>query len=241
MSFETIEKNGTRQIRPNFSEGELYSGSWDAPDSHPLSNVTLDGAQAIRSFFDAPFQATSTWRSWAHNIALGSNPTTTQHATGGAIDLQPTQDRDLYLQAFYNDMACKGPLYQELKAIGIKGIGIYNTFIHIDDGSNPASPRGAMAFWDNSDGRFGQVAITTAYMNTIPENGNPECNTEGQPEFTEQQVSEFEKKKTWIDRLFSVSKEDGIEGNRVQYLALASVSILLAFAVYGYMKRKGRI
>ena len=37
-----IYKNGTRMVRDNFSEMELYSGSVNAPESHYLSDNVLD-------------------------------------------------------------------------------------------------------------------------------------------------------------------------------------------------------
>lgn len=174
--METICSGGTRQIRPNFSEHELYSKSPNAPECHPMSDITLDAIQAIREFWGVPASVTSTHRTATHNAAIGGS-SASQHLGFGAIDLQPMSPntRAEKMQALYQDLICKGPLYQSLRDMGVKGLGIYNTFVHVDDGTFEGNPRPFMQFWDMSAGNHGPIQMTTAYMATIPENGSPEC------------------------------------------------------------------
>lgn len=187
--METICSTGTRLIRPNFIEQEVYSKSPNAPDCHPLSNKTLDGIQLVREFWGAPTSVTSTYRTASHNTAIGGSATS-QHITGAAIDIQPVDASIRFekIKAFYEDMVCKGPLYQSLKNAGVKGVGIYNSFVHLDDGSNPANIRPSMQFWDQSSGNYGPVQLTTAFMNTVPESGAPDCGTVA-PEVVQQFAS----------------------------------------------------
>lgn len=241
--MEQITDITNNYIRPSFTESELYSKSEDAPDIHLLSSVTLNGLQAIREFIDVPLRVTSSYRTVLGNVLagggsashhLGASQPDSDYLGSYAVDFQAwyTQDRGALQQGFYNQMMCKGPLYQQLKVIGIKGIGIYKTFIHIDDGNSPYNPRTQMTFWDQSEGEFGPYEITTAYMNTVPEEGNPECDDQIPNEPSEEFIQFQSEKKNWWQKLFQSTEEDGIAFNSYQIAGIVVSLSVLAFIVF---------
>ena len=159
-----ICKDGNRQITKNFTESELYSKSFDAPTCHPLSDKTIEGLQDIRDRYGSPIAVTSTYRTQAGNSAIGG-ASTSHHLTGEAIDFSFVGiGAKSNMQDFYNDMKCKGSMYRLLRQKGINGIGIYDSFLHIDSRPTPS-------FWDESAGEWGDTRITSEYMNQIPESG----------------------------------------------------------------------
>ena len=131
--------------------------------------------------------------------------------------------------------------------VGVKGIGIYKTFMHIDSGESPLNPRPQMVFWDQSEGKFGPIAMTTAYMAGVPEPanygeyGNPICEGGSPPiQAPEGLANEFQSKKlNWLQRLFKSSEEDGAAWNTEQIIALALVVATLAtFGILYYRKKR---
>ena len=146
-----ICRDGNRQITKNFSERELYSKSLDAPVCFNLSKTTINGLQTIRDWFNTPIIVTST---------------NSRHLTGDAIDFDFQNNADVHLKEFYEQMRCKGELYRKLRKQGINGMGIYASFIHIDD-----RPKSVESFWDDSAGAWGDTRVNNKYMSQIPESG----------------------------------------------------------------------
>jgi len=193
MEQITVTAGSSALVAANFTAGEFHSKSLDAPQQHPFSTLTIEAVQAVRDFWGVPTSVTSSHRTYLGNVAVGGG-FASQHLGYGAADIQPSSSslRSEKMKEIYDDMACKGPLYQQLKAMGVKGVGIYNTFLHLDDGTYPGNPRSFMTFWDQSD--FEPVKVTTAYMNTVPESGNPNCEN-GTFSPSEETVSQYSKKK----------------------------------------------
>ena len=138
-----ICRDGNRQITKNFSERELYSKSLDAPVCFNLSQTTINGLQTIRDWFNTPIIVTSTLRTPTGNALVGG-VSNSRHLTGDAIDSVFQNNREVHLKEFYEQMRCKGELYRKLRKQGINGIGIYASFIHIDD-----RPKSLESFWDD--------------------------------------------------------------------------------------------
>ena len=76
----------------------------------------LDKARTIAKI---PFVITSGYRCQKHNQAVGSKPTSS-HLVGKAADVACTSDSDRYR------------IIISCIAVGIKRIGVYRSFVHVD-------------------------------------------------------------------------------------------------------------
>jgi len=75
------------QVTENFNMKELYSTSFNAPEEHFLDDRVIRALQYIRSASGVPIKVTSTYRTLAHNTAIGGSKRS-QHMQGRAIDFQ---------------------------------------------------------------------------------------------------------------------------------------------------------
>lgn len=221
----TITRNGTSMVRDNFSEQELYSNSWDAPYSHFLSDNTLDALQAIRDWSGEPMRVTSTFRTPAHNASVGG-ASNSQHLYGKAIDAQWISNNAFWVEAFRNEMKCRGPLYEILQEIGIRGIGFYDTFLHIDD-------RPTFAAWDYSSEYDNYQLDTAFFMSPEP----TECAVFDPTDPNAINAEQGKKKRTWLRDLieaFSSNTEDGVAAfrNSLIYLWVTVIVIIASASIY---------
>ena len=113
-------KNFTPQELACSAEGEFY---W-----HERS---FDALQKARDAFGQPLTINSAHRSWLHNIAVGGAPKSMHKHVAFDISTRGYGRRLLV------------ELLTALRRAGFKGIGYYNSFIHVDLG------RGR--FWFSSD------------------------------------------------------------------------------------------
>lgn len=131
-----------------FSAKELFTRSIPAPDEHFLSDKVISALNYLAVKFGKP-NVTSTFRTKAHEIAMFKT-SFGYHVTGHAIDFQ-WPDKNITLKII-NDIENRGEVFKELRKLGIRGFGIYNTFIHLDarpDGSwKNKDSYGDYAFWD---------------------------------------------------------------------------------------------
>ena len=191
----TIRQTGTSQIRPNFNEQELKSGSWNAPDEWLLSDSTLDVLQYLREWSGEPITVTSTLRTPEHNALLAAS-STSRHLTGNAIDFQ-WSDPDVHdemVGRMRDALRCTDPeqganpedvfLWTNIySAMGFDedgkggGIGWYETFIHIDDRGEDGDDA---VMWDNSNNKFDGYYMDSAFYqqafmqdlcDQLPQNG----------------------------------------------------------------------
>jgi uncharacterized protein YcbK (DUF882 family) len=75
--------------------------------------------QKVRDIYGKPMQITSGFRCAKHNLAVGGSPTS-QHMLGLAADIQCGSFHDRYA------------LINAAFAVGMRGIGVYRTFVHMD-------------------------------------------------------------------------------------------------------------
>lgn len=154
-----------RQIRPNFTEQELYSTSKDAPPAHQLTDQVIDGVQIIRDWLGKPVTVNSTYRTKAHNDSIGSNDKS-QHRISTAIDLTAAKN-DLE-KVKHEIRSQSGELWNRLRAAGVVGFGVYKGFVHIDSrttGGKQQDMYGSYAFWDSA-------SKTAEKKKDITEDGN---------------------------------------------------------------------
>ncbi len=150
----TIHKNGTRKFTTNFTEREFYSHSPDAPASHTLDARLIDVAQFVREEAGVPVYITSTARFPKDKDYSESS----QHAyrKAKAIDLGAAKaggEASRIAQLFHREILSQGPVFRKLWELGVRGFGLYDTFMHFDvrsDGSGKMSFNGQpYALWDH--------------------------------------------------------------------------------------------
>lgn len=162
MEFRTIKRNDTSRITPHFRANEFYSTSPDAPAEHPIAQSVISAAEYLRTYFDTPWSITSTYRTPPHEAAICRRnglpqalATSSQHVAGTAFDSQPVTNRVAIIAQLHADFLSRGPIFQQLRELGITGFGIYDTFVHLDcrDTRKVAAKQtdslGKFAFWDD--------------------------------------------------------------------------------------------
>lgn len=165
----TINQKGTAQITDNFSEEELRSGSWDAPESWELSDAVINAVQYLRDWSGEPIRITSTLRTPAHN-ALVQGSKSSLHLDGRAIDFQWTDKKthDEMVSRLRRGLTCMGEhpdgnvwatLYNILGNKG-GGFGWYETFLHIDDRGGEGDDA---VMWDLSNNKYDGYLMNTAF------------------------------------------------------------------------------
>ena len=112
------EKDGTKRLSTNFRVNEFACS--DGSDPVFISPELVEVLQKIREHFGKPVTINSGFRTAAHNKSVGG-ATYSQHLYGTAADIvvkgvQPTE-----VAAYANTL---------MPNTG--GIGIYNTFTHVD-------------------------------------------------------------------------------------------------------------
>lgn len=236
-----ICKNGNRQITKNFIEKEFYSKSVDAPECHYLDDNTIKAVQAVRDYYNVPIRITSTMRTAAGNAAVGGVSNSRHLDPAQATDFQFVENPNHYLSQFYNELKCKGPLYRKLRQIGINGMGIYGSFVHLDTRDSIVE-----SFWDESAGKYGDTRITTRYMVEIPESGlnSSEC------AFASEEVRDLTDSKYGLTGIFApldpsnYSGQDGIksqEAGLTRLLVLGSVLVIVGGIFFFRSRKKSRL
>ena len=168
-----IKKNSQDLVTDNFTHAEYYSASRGQGESFELSDVCINAIQYIREYFGEPIVITSSRRSKSENKRIGGS-SRSQHITGNAIDIVfrgAGVSNSKCLKKIWDDLYCKGELYQTLEEIGILGIGCYDTFIHLDDGRSPLRKRTRMSGWGSRYDHYGKGKNTywsTRYISKTP-------------------------------------------------------------------------
>lgn len=110
---------------PSFSPKEI---SCKGDGLIVVDEAALDALQKLRDIIKAPLIINSGYRSKAYNASVGGAPKS-QHLLGRAFDIRLT------------DVVKREELKKLAKQAGFKGIGDYNTFVHVDTGPE--------RYWDN--------------------------------------------------------------------------------------------
>lgn len=174
---QTIKKGDTSFITTHFRASEWYSTSSDAPASHPIYPALLAAAELLRVWFNVPWRITSTYRTEAHERQilkqLGQKFFVDQHMQGRAFDSHPVDvgpAGKAIKERIYADFLANGPLYQQLRELGITGFGIYDWGIHLDCRVDSFTAKrkdkwGYVACWDERTGskkKFGGATFQAA-------------------------------------------------------------------------------
>ena len=112
------KKDGNKQVSTNFRVKEFACA--DGSDPIFISPELVSVLQKIRAHFGKPVTITSAYRTPAHNAKVGG-VADSQHLFGTAADIKVKNVSPLRVAQ-----------YAEQILINKGGIGVYETFVHID-------------------------------------------------------------------------------------------------------------
>ncbi|WP_282777963.1 D-Ala-D-Ala carboxypeptidase family metallohydrolase [Phaeodactylibacter xiamenensis] len=127
--------SSSQMLRENFTVGEFYNPKTGLP-AHPLAIKVIDAVQYLRTRFGMPIRITSTYRNYIPSgPGVVGAATHSPHMLAQAIDFQfigsKREVNTIYIE-LRDDFDNKGPVFQELWEMGIRGFGSYDTFLHLD-------------------------------------------------------------------------------------------------------------
>ena len=146
MIYNTA-KHSTEQLSTNFKARE-FDCKCGRCSRTQIDTKLVEYLQLIRNHFGLPVSITSGYRCAAHNAEV-SKSSKSKHTLGQAAD-------------FHIDGVAPAEIAKYAESIGIKGIGLYDTFVHIDT-------RTAKYFWRGHNEQY-----TTTF------NGATESNNKAQ-------------------------------------------------------------
>lgn len=131
----SIRKESTELVTPNFQQRELFNPKVGGTE-HPLSRQVVVAVQVVRDYFGVPIGINSTYRNYVPTGAgVVDAASKSPHMLAQAVDFRFMADEDqadnIHI-AIRDDFASKGPLFRQLWAVGARGFGVYDTFIHLD-------------------------------------------------------------------------------------------------------------
>lgn len=135
MIYNGYSKFKDKHITQHFTVGEIICK--DGSPTYVINSEVLEGLEKLREIVGKPININSGYRSESYNKKVGGAKDS-QHVLGNAIDFHVS---GMTTQQIY-DIIKKNNMLGEV----FKGVGLYNTFVHVDVRPNPHS-RG-FSFWD---------------------------------------------------------------------------------------------
>ena len=126
MSIKTYKKGDNQKISTNFRAREFDCQGTGCCSTTPIDEKLVDYLQQIRTHFGKPVYVTA-YRCKTHNAKVANAAPNSYHCYGQAAD-------------FHIDGVAPAEIAKYAESIGIKGIGLYDTFVHIDT-------RTSKSFW----------------------------------------------------------------------------------------------
>lgn len=126
MAIKTYKKGDATKIATNFRAREFDCQGNGCCSSTPIDEKLVDYLQQIRDHFGKPVYLTA-YRCQTHNARTPNAATNSRHIYGQAAD-------------FHIDGISPEEIAKYAESIGVKGIGLYDTFVHIDT-------RESKSFW----------------------------------------------------------------------------------------------
>lgn len=118
MAIKTYKKGDTTKIAPNFSAREFDCQGRGCCSTTPIDEKLVEYLQQIRNHFGKPVYLTA-YRCKTHNARTPNAANNSRHIYGQAAD-------------FHIDGVSPEEIAKYAESIGVKGIGLYDTFVHID-------------------------------------------------------------------------------------------------------------
>jgi len=154
-----IKKGDRTPVSRNFTANEFYCKSADAPASHSFPSELVEAVQFLRDYFNTPWRVTSGVRTPAHELRICQTQkldlhlvTSSQHVKRRAVDSRPKNRDPAIMATLQHDLLQRGPIFQKLRQIGVRGFGVYDGFVHLDIRVEPGKQHdelGTYAFWNN--------------------------------------------------------------------------------------------
>jgi len=126
MAIKTYKKGDSTKIAPNFRAREFDCQGKGCCSTTPIDEKLVDYLQQIRTHFGKPVYLTA-YRCPTHNAETPNAAPKSRHTYGQAAD-------------FHIDGVSTAEIAKYAESIGVKGIGLYDDFVHIDT-------RESKSFW----------------------------------------------------------------------------------------------
>ena len=118
MAIKTYKKGDNTKLAPNFRAREFDCQGRGCCSTTPIDEKLVDYLQQIRDHFGKPVYLTA-YRCPTHNAKTPNAAPRSRHIYGQAAD-------------FHIDGVAPLEIAKYAESIGVKGIGLYDTFVHID-------------------------------------------------------------------------------------------------------------
>lgn len=118
MAIKTYKKGSNEWLATNFKAREFDCQGSGCCSTTPIDEKLVNYLQQIRTHFGKPVHITA-YRCKTHNAKVANAATNSYHIYGQAAD-------------FHIDGVKPEEIAKYAESIGIKGIGLYDTFVHID-------------------------------------------------------------------------------------------------------------
>ena len=126
MAIKTYKKGSSTKVAENFRAREFDCQGTGCCSTTPIDTLLVQYLQQIRTHFGKPVYLTA-YRCKTHNARTPNAAPNSYHVYGQAAD-------------FHIDGVDPAEIAKYAESIGIKGIGLYDTFVHIDT-------RASKSFW----------------------------------------------------------------------------------------------
>jgi peptidoglycan hydrolase-like protein with peptidoglycan-binding domain len=126
MAIKTYKKGDKQKVAPDFRAREFDCQGADCCAETPIDESLVAYLQQIRDYFGKPVYLTA-YRCKAYNARTPNAAPNSYHCYGQAAD-------------FHINGVAPAEIAKFAESIGIKGIGLYDTFVHIDT-------RESKSFW----------------------------------------------------------------------------------------------
>lgn len=141
-----ITRSENDKISKHFTENEFRCKSVDAPKFYWLDARLIVILEIIREFLGVPIFIVSPGRTRRHQLKLvqeGKTETVESfHLIQDdkpvkAVDWSFLYDNEYFMLSLKKEVETDSLLWRKLRAAGLKGIGFYDTFIHVDTATAP--------------------------------------------------------------------------------------------------------
>ena len=176
MAAVAIQKGRNEPVKLgyNFTHSELHPNSnnnltdqYDLPSDLLIEESLLDILQVIRNYYKIPIEINATARTLRYQKTLQGGATNSQHVIDSdgyfsAVDFDFFGNDHNARKDFAKQVIEKTDFFKLLLSLGLSGVGLYDTFIHIDSGDRRTIRPYIFddyrySFWDkrtNKDGDF---------------------------------------------------------------------------------------